>query len=85
MGLYRATALWKEPSGALLYEHDQEYQHQNLGKDGTGPRFHHLVRDTQSHAADECAPEIANTTEDDDHETIDDVSLSEVGADIGQL
>ena len=48
-------------------------------------RLEQLVDDAHRHAADERAPQVADAAEDDDHERVDDVGLTEVGADVGQL
>ena len=56
-----------------------------LASTAPGVRLEQLVDDAHRHAADERAPQVADAAEDHDHERVDDVGLSEVRADVGQL
>src|SRR5579872_4657088 len=78
--LEREHAAW-----APLNEQDQQDQHDNLAEDSAGERFEELVHDAQGQGAYHSAPKIAYATEHDDHETVDDVALAEVGGDVVDL
>ena len=60
-------------------------QHEDLAEHGAGVRLEQLVDDPERHAADQRAPQVADAAEHHHHERVDDVGLSEVGTDVGQL
>jgi hypothetical protein len=70
---------------APLNEQNQEYQHQDLGKHRALERFDKLVDDAQAHRGDKRPPKIADAPQHHDEETVDNVVLAEIGADIVDL
>ena len=75
----------KQTTRALLDEQDDKDEHENLAKHRTCKGLKKLVGDAKCQRADQCAPEIAHAAEDDDHEAVDDVALSEIGGDVADL
>ena len=80
MSVFHRPALEsKQTTRSPLDEQDDEHQHQHLAQHCTGIWFEELVDDPEAERPCKCAPQIADTTEDDDHETVDDVALAEIG------
>ena len=73
------------PAWFSLDEQDQQHQHDDLAEHRAGHRFEELVDDPQGQRRDQRAPQIADAAEHHDHETVDDVALAEIGADIVDL
>src|SRR4051812_34908714 len=75
----------KQTARPLLNEENDRDQKYDLAEHGAGDGFQQLVCDPESHGTDQRAPEVADASEDDDHETVDDVALPEIGTDIVDL
>src|SRR6266853_4307725 len=70
---------------APLDEEDDEHEHGDLGEHCTLPGLEQLVGETQAQSGVHRAGELSHAAENHHHEGIDDVGLSEIGADIADL
>src|SRR5688572_11158704 len=61
VALRRATGLREQPARTPLDEQDDAHEHRNLREHGAGHRLEQLVDDSERHAADERAPQVADT------------------------
>src|ERR1700722_11464006 len=83
--LHRPPLLREQSPRPSLYEENQADEHNDLAQNRSGVGLEDLVDDAERHTADQCAPQITDTSEDHHHERVHDVGLPEVRTDIGEL
>src|ERR1700728_1761503 len=75
----------EHPSRPFLNEENDEHENGDLAKHRARIGLDELVGDTENEGADQRAPKIADAAEHNHHEAVDDVALTEIGADIVDL
>ena len=75
----------EQPARPLLDEQDDQHEDRDLAQHGAGIGLEEFIGDAERESADQGAPEISDAAEHHDHETIDDIALAEIGADIVDL